>query len=528
MADKKGLPELLSKGISTDMSRRTFGKGLTSLATQIATGPLLDRGISAIGNGSSILKKLPMTKELIKQYYKIESLKDKILDKLSDEERSIGGLTENTYFGRIDDMYKNIKELTEQKKRLIEYSNTTDAKKLPITYIQRVDDKGMPADHFLQSGENYIIKKDRIKKELDYATIRLKNELAILEYDENKNKKKALLELLKLDNQQNEIRTIASDKKLPFNFALEQVTKEEYDYIDDVAFGSGQLSEDTNFITDAEVLNNARKEYLIDDAFENTKKFEDLENNYNIVNTPEEFERVKQAILNDTFMEPKAFNYGSIGGVQGNIQQMIRDPDIPADMKKFAAEQGAKLFLENEQKRIKSSLESNTYTVYNYESPGGKDVEPTNTKDILNTVKEEIFSAAGKVVKDQSINAGKKILNKIIEKVQEPSKQNTKVTPKKTLSIDKLPGKGKIIDVESTKTEIKEPVKPKRNLAQDLVGGIGKRLKYSPIGAALYTTEVGDAELPLETSPRGYGVRKENKGRSSKDPNKTYNTQRFI
>ena len=117
-----------------------------------------------------------------------------------------------------------------------------------------------------------------------------------------------------------------------------------------------------------------------------------------------------------------------------------------------------------------------------------------------------------------------KILNKIIEKVQEPSK----VTPKKTLSIEKLPGKGKIIDVESTKTEIKEPVKPKRNLTQDLVGGIGKRLKYSPIGAALYTTEVGDAEIPLETSPRGYGVRRENKGRSSKDPNKNYNRQRFI
>ncbi len=135
---------------------------------------------------------------------------------------------------------------------------------------------------------------------------------------------------------------------------------------------------------------------------------------------------------------------------------------------------------------------------------------------------------AGKVVKDQSINAGKKILNKRIEKVQEPSKQNTKVTPKKTLSIDKLPGKGPVIEAEYTKTEIKEPVKPKRNLAQDLVGGIGKRLKYSPIGAALYTTEVGDAELPLETSPRGYGVRKENKGRSSKDTNKTYNTQRCI
>ena len=534
MADKKGLPEILSKGISTDISRRNFGRGLTGVATQIATGPLLDSGISAVKNlskSSPILKKIPMTKELIKQYYKIESLKDKLLDKLSNEEKfQIGGLTENTYSGTVESYYEEIKNLTEHKNRLTRYSKITDPDKIDFTYTYRVNKQGDKVTDFRAPGEDYVIEKDRIKKELEDVTKRLKYKLDILKDDKNKVQKKAVLELLKLDNEQNEIRNIASNKKLPFNFAILQVNKEEYDYLDDVSFGSGQLSEDPNSISNAEVLNNAREEYLIDDAFENTKKFEDIENKYNIINSIEEKEKIKQAILNDTFMNLKDYNFKSIGGVQGSIQQIIRDPDISADSKERAAEQGAELYLKEEKKRIKSLLESNTYTVYGsglsgHSFPSGeKEIEPTYTKDILNTVKKEIFSAAGKVVKDQSINAGKKILNKIIEKVQEPSK----VTPKKTLSIEKLPGKGKIIDVESTKTEIKEPVKPKRNLTQDLVGGIGKRLKYSPIGAALYTTEVGDAELPLETSPRGYGVRRENKGRSSKDPNKNYNRQRFI
>ena len=77
------------------------------------------------------------------------------------------------------------------------------------------------------------------------------------------------------------------------------------------------------------------------------------------------------------------------------------------------------------------------------------------------------------------------------------------------------------------KQQPKQEVKPPRNLAQDLKG-VGKRLKYSPLGATLYATEVGDAELPLETSPRGYGVGRENKGRSSRDYYKNYNTQRAI
>jgi len=540
MADKKGLPDLITKGIGTNISRREFGKGLTGIATEIATGPLLDSGLSAVGNiskGSSILKKIPMTKELIKQYYKIESLKEKFLNKLSKEEKfQIGGLTENTYYGTVEDQYEHIKKLTELKNKLTRYSKITDSNKMPITYTHRVDKQGNEITDFRATGGDYVIKKDKLKEDLDYVTRRLKNTLDMLNNNENKVQKKAILELLKLDNEQNEIRTIASNKKLPFNFAVEQVNKEVYDFMDDAAFKSGQISD--SYQSDAEFLNEAREEYLIDDAFENIKKFEDLENKYNIINSIEEKERIKQDILNDTFIQSRQkYNRRSIDGLHGTITQIIRDPNLPADFKEKMAEQGAEQYITNEKNKIKSLLESNTYTVYDSglsgtysDSYGEKEIEPIYSKDILNTVKEEILSAGKDIakdyVKDKFITREGKP-GSFTKKMADYLKQFKTVKSSSTsVESDKVRAE-KAKEVKEVKQQPKAKEKPIRNLGQDLLG-IGKRLKYSPLGASLYATEVGDAELPLETSPRGYGMRRENKGRSSKDYHKNYNTQRLI
>ena len=540
MADKKGLPDLITKGIGTNISRRELGKGLTGIATEIATGPLLDSGLSAVGNiskGSSILKKIPMTKELIKQYYKIESLKEKFLNKLSKEEKfQIGGLTENTYYGTVEDQYEHIKKLTELKNKLTRYSKITDSNKMPITYTHRVDKQGNEITDFRATGGDYVIKKDKLKEDLDYVTRRLKNTLDMLNNNENKVQKKAILELLKLDNEQNEIRTIASNKKLPFNFAVEQVNKEVYDFMDDAAFKSGQISD--SYQSDAEFLNEAREEYLIDDAFENIKKFEDLENKYNIINSIEEKERIKQDILNDTFIQSRQkYNRRSIDGSHGAITQSIRDPNLSAKMKEDLAELGAEQYITNEKNRIKSLLESNTYTVYDSglsgtysDSYGEKEIEPIYSKDILNTVKEEILSAGKDIakdyVKDKFITREGKP-GSFTKKMADYLKQFKTVKSSSTsVESDKVRAE-KAKEVKEVKQQPKAKEKPIRNLGQDLLG-IGKRLKYSPLGASLYATEVGDAELPLETSPRGYGMRRENKGRSSKDYHKNYNTQRLI
>ena len=540
MADKKGLPDLITKGIGTDISRRELGKGLTGIATKIATGPLLDSGLSAVGNiskGSSILKKIPMTKELIKRYYKIESLKEKFLNKLAKEEKfQIGGLTENTYQGTVENLYEEIKILAEHKNRLTKYSKITDPSKIPISYTYRVDKQGNEITDFLTPGGDLVIKKDILKQQLDDITRRLEIKLDILNNNENKAQKKAILELLKLDNEQNEIRTIASNKKLPFNFAIQQVQKEEYDFIDDVAFGSGQISDSDQ--SDDEFLNEAREEYLIDDAFENTKKFKDLENEYNIINSIEEKERIKQAILNDTFIQSRQkYNYSSIDGLHGVITQSIRDPNLSAKMKEDLAELGAEQYITNEKNRIKSLLESNTYTVFDRglsgtysDSYGQKEIEPIYSKDILNTVKEEILSAGKDIakdyVKDKFITREGKP-GSFTKKIADVLKQFKTVKSSSTsIESDKVRAE-KAKEVKEVKQQPKAKEKPIRNLGQDLLG-IGKRLKYSPLGAAFYTKEVGDAELPLETSPRGYGMRRENKGRSSRDYYKSYNTQRLI
>jgi len=542
MADKKGLPDLIT---GTDISRRELGKGaikgLTGLATDLITGPITGEVISSITKGSSILKKIPMTKELIKQYYKIESLKEKFLNKLAKEEKfQIGGLTENTYYGTVEDLYEDIKKLAEHKNKLTRYSKITDPTKMPITYTHRVDKQGNEITGFLTPGGDLVIKKDILKQQLDDITRRLENKLDILERDENKVQKKAILELLKLDNEQNEIRTIASNKKLPFNFGIEQVNKEEYDFIDDVAFGSGQISDSDQ--SDAEFLNEAREEYLIDDAFENIKKFEDLENEYNIINSIEEKERIKQDILNDTFIQSRQkYNRRSIDGSHGAITQSIRDPNLSAKMKEDLAELGAEQYITNEKNRIKSLLESNTYTVFDRglsgtysDSYGEKEIEPIYSKDILNTVKKEILNAGKDIakdyVKDKFITRGGFEGQELkpgpwTQKIADYLK-SLKTPSGPTIESDKVRAE-KAKEVKEVKPKTKQEVKPPRNLVQDLKG-VGKRLKYSPLGAALYATEVGDAELPLETSPRGYGVRRENRGRSSKDYHKNYNTQRLI
>ena len=123
MADKKGLPDLITKGIGTDLSRRDFGKGLTSVATQIATGPLIDKGISTVTKavkGSSFLDKLPMTKNLIKEYYKLQHQYDDLLfnlKKAGEQGIPIYKYKDMTY--SVDTFYYYMIEDYQEKNRLL-------------------------------------------------------------------------------------------------------------------------------------------------------------------------------------------------------------------------------------------------------------------------------------------------------------------------------------------------------------------------------------------------------------------------
>jgi len=507
MADKKGLPELLSKGISTDISRRNFGRGLTGIATQIATGPLLDRGISAISGGTppAIKEAIPLLTEFFNIKSKITNLQSKIWG-----DRKYG--TKEFEDAEAAQFYYN---------KLIEYKNNQKHNEKILSNIEdMMKSKNIDTENFDPKDEDIIVGYENIMDELAGDQYDLDKTSSTIK-DLPKKSQNYIKKLTEYKNDQNTIRILAEEKKVPFNYFSRFVSNE---------LQSGPITKESIKKAIDKQVSQRTPGYI-----ESVEKIKNL-------STPAGFkEEIEE--------ELKFWKMSKEGGLKGwknstrNMTPQQADDWQREQIKesKFKTLTNLKHVYESNQ-NLKSrdfkGFESVSDMTWDYDDDNvvgnkhignfDRDSRPSERKNLFKEIGEEIFSAAGKVVKDQSINAGKKILNKIIEKVQEPSKQNTKVTPKKTLSIEKLPGKGKIIDVESTKTEIKEPVKPKRNLAQDLVGGIGKRLKYSPIGAALYTTEVGDAELPLETSPRGYGVRRENKGRSSKDPNKTYNTQRFI
>ena len=144
-----------------------------------------------------------------------------------------------------------------------------------------------------------------------------------------------------------------------------------------------------------------------------------------------------------------------------------------------------------------------------------------------------------KLFQDEFKNAAAKAGLKLGQKITETLYDKYKGTKPKTSTAPQIQSDEtraeKAKEVKEVKQQPKQDIKqqpkakekPIRNLGQDLLG-IGKRLKYSPLGAAFYTKEVGDAELPLETSPRGYGMRREIKGRVSQDPYKSYNLQRAI
>ena len=172
------------------------------------------------------------------------------------------------------------------------------------------------------------------------------------------------------------------------------------------------------------------------------------------------------------------------------------------------------------------------------------EVPPSERRNRYNKIKEDLLSAAKTIggdiakdyIKDKFITKGGfegqelkpgPWLKKLADYVK--SLRTPKASSGTTIESDK-------VRAEQAKEvkEVKQKVTPKRNLVQDLKG-VGKVIKASPyvVGTltALTPTELdpeGTAELPLETSPRGYGVRRENRGRSSRDPNKNYNTQRFI
>jgi len=544
MADKK-VPTITNKW---GVSRRDFGRGLTGIAGQLITGPLLSEGISAVSNlakGSSILTKIPMTKLLIKEYFKIGNLKDKLLYPLEKHNDIV--YSENTPRIDVHTYYNDLKGMIKEKNYYTQMLNEKDIKKVPLDYLN------VNRRSIYDTIPN-TKKTDKLQKLLNQTNIHLKFHLDVIEKPENKKQKKIFLKLMSLDEQQIDIRKIASDKKLPLNYYLNEVEEQQYGYLDEHVHGASLPSTDDE--EDYEVLNEVTEEWLIDDAFEDTNKIEDLVKRYTIIDNPEEVEKIKQKILNNTFhTQPYS------------VTSMLDNPEVPIELKNGIAEVQAKKYLKKRKEDLQSLLESNSYKVenntnwdYNRRGPYPGDIvdeKPKDSKIILNTIKEELTNVAKTIGTDF-------VKEQFITKELKPGPWTKKLADYvKSFKTPKAPS-GPIIESDKIRAEQAKEVKevkqetkiktPPRNLRNDLswlmrkgsplfsLLSLSGSVPQDQLRQGLPGWSLADLEYQIEQDPKADEIKqaitkakqedeiinKEDKGRVSKDPNKTYNTQRFI
>ena len=490
MADKKGLPSIINKW-GTDISRRDFGKGLTTLATEIATGSLTDKGISTVTKavkGSSIADKLPMTRNLLKELYKLEYKLDKVIHSLrkNKEDLILDNQGEGGQYLRqfVNDLQYDIRN-RETIKRSLKNAHELYTKE------------------YVKNGTTDLNEK------LEKINASIEDKFYIME-GMSKTQKKAVKEILNLKSQMNTVRVIAKDKKVPLNFYKDKISEIEETYLDDVA-GGEIMGEPWH-----QVLEEDRKD-MLDDVFNNPNNLAELESiqeEYLLMDTPEYFESLKNDIQNnridvDDFKDSSVFM---------DLQDVISNPNASLQQKEEAYKLAAQNIIALRKRMSEVDIFSNE--IYN-------DMRSFSDSEFDDPDKKQIIL---KAVQDEFKNAATKAGLKIGQKITETLYDKYKGTKLKTSTVPQI---------QSDKTraekakEVKE-VKPKRNLVEDLKG-VGRIIKTSPYVAgaltALTPTKIDPeytAELPLETSPRGYGRRRENKGRVSQDPYKTYNTQRFI
>jgi hypothetical protein len=518
MADKppiSNLPDPFRRKLLTGI-----GKGVTGAATNIIVPPLTNvavQGISTLTKDSSnsILNTLPMTKNLLKEYYKLVDTKAKLFRELFENK-------EETL------VYK--KQPTDNRK----FNVGQDLYRFYTTMIQDIEKKNTLTSRIKNKDINSKQIKE-LQKELENVQARLDDSYEMIEGGGNqfltitKKQKQHMLKINSIDSQLNKIQSIAKKEKLPFNYYNDKLRELEEDYYSDVQ------NDELNGEPAWKVFSDMRKDNL-DDIFKDKNNLAELENmheEYLILETPEYQDmiekEIQEAISSNTFHEYKKKYMNPYNPI--DEEKILKDSSASPKMKKDALTRLSARFI-NDTRSVTAS------TIYSDSLPDdGSPVwkrDPDDKQGIYKTFQDEFTNVAKNIAK-------RYVTSKFIikdGKGLKPGPWTKKLadyaksfkTPKPpsgpTVESDEVRAK-KAKVVQEVKQQPKQEVKPPRNLAQDLKG-VGKRLKYSPLGATLYATEVGDAELPLETSPRGYGVGRENKGRSSRDYYKNYNTQRAI
>jgi len=545
--DKKGLPTLITKGIGTDISRREFGKGLTGIATEIATGPLIDKGISTLNKNNPNIK-IKETVPLLEEYFNIKHKIDNLV-------QDIYGSYDKWYKDPIirEDIYlannlyskynESIVEEHYNKKKLKKALN--DLKELGITFGGDVYDDPFgnvnvgekEFDQYTMSmgtkGQNLLTLVNQLYEEQKDILENQENYLNRINKDLSPKGKKLINQLTKYKNDQNTIRLIAQDKKIPFNF-FETLVKNTFE--GDPKFGERHPELKVN-------IKKHIRETIDNVVNENKKRYSDSLEIIKKLSTPSGLNEA----IEEEFQMWKSLPTRGIPGWENSTRGMTTEQANNWQKEEIKENLISRLKY-NKSRFENAETDRSEDRNYDHDRVGGRlsnsidssnySLEPSERKNLLNEVQETFLDISKDIakdyVKDKFITREGKP-GSFTKKIADVLKQFKTVKSSSTsVESDKVRAE-KAKEVKEVKQQPKQDIKqqpkakekPIRNLGQDLLG-IGKRLKYSPLGTAFYTKEFGDAELPLETSPRGYGMRRENKGRSSKDYYKSYNTQRLI
>ncbi len=485
MADKKGLPDLITKGIGTDLSRRDFGKGLTSVATQIATGPLIDKGISTVTKavkGSSFLDKLPMTKNLIKEYYKLQHQYDDLLFNLKKEgEQGIAKYKSKDMTYAVSSFYYDMIDDYQEKNNILKQLARTDK---------------------LESNEYW---EEKLRK----INLRLEDSYDILENVATKKQQQTVQKLLDVKAQQNKIASIASEKQLPFNFYKDKIDQDEENFINDFVTSDETEGEPTH-----KVIYDVNKEN-IDDVFDDNNIKAQVESFYEeflLMDTDEYFNNKRERVIENL----KRYKNAAPSNLYKAMNDLIESPNSTQEQKEEAIDRLTFELIQEERNELTNDLFSHSIRdTIAIEGPA----DPNIRQEGFKLFQDEFKNAAAKA----GLKLGQKVTERLYDKYK-GTKPKTSTAPQIQSDETRIQ-KAKV--VEEVKPKAKE--KPIRNIKDDL-RFVGKAIRGIPL---MLSGDVNQEEL-LKQQRRQAAEQmadtemKVDIGPVNRDPYKSYNLQRAI
>jgi len=495
MADKKGLPDLITKGIGTDLSRRDFGKGLTSVATQIATGPLIDKGISTVTKavkGSSFLDKLPMTKNLIKEYYKLQHQYNDLLfnlDKAGEQGLPIYKFNKDMNYS-VDTFFYYMIEDYQEKNNILKQLARTDR---------------LESTEFLE---------EKLRK----INLKLENAYDILENVATKKQQQTIQKLLDVKAQQNKIASIASEKQLPFNFYKDKVDQDEKNFITDFVRGDETEGEPTH-----KVIYDVNKEN-IDDVFDDNNIKAQVESFYEeflLMDTDEYFNNKREGVIEEinAYQNP---NHSYLYTTQNKaMYDLIESPNSTQEQKEEAIDRLTFELIQEERNELTNDLFSHSFSdpIMNFAGFREGPADPDMKQEGFKLFQDEFKNAAAKA----GLKLGQKVTEKLYDKYK-GTKPKASTAPQIQSDETRIQ-KAKV--VEEVKPKAKE--KPIRNIKDDL-RFVGKAIRGIPL---MLSGDVNQEEL-LKQQRRQAAEQmadtemKVDIGPVNRDPYKSYNLQRAI